>query len=131
MKKKPVYYQPVLTDKEWETTWLPSFGVFARKSVAESLFPGKVIQEYSGGDIEEPTYFDMEVLSRKPMKETKRTMSFKDEGGFYTSKLTKDGNPIDGNKMYEFGSLVTVTAYSKKEARELAKSKGFNAVFDF
>jgi len=133
MKKQPVYFQPVLTDKEWETTWLPSFGVFARKSVAESLFPGHEIKEYSGNDIEEPTYFDTEVLSREPMAVhgANRTMSFKDEGGFYTVKVTKDGNPADPFKFYDFGELETLTVYSKQEGKALAKAKGCKATFDF
>jgi hypothetical protein len=131
--KKEIYYQPVLTDAEWQQTWLPSFGVFARKSVAESLFPGKKIERFTGNDIEEPTYCDMEVLSRKPFKPKtgKPTMSFKDEGSYYVTKLTKDGKPADHKKMYQYGSLVEKPFGSKKEARAFAKEKGCIAVFDF
>ena len=53
-----VYYQPDLTLKEWEKTHLPSFGVFARKSVAQRAFPGKEILRFGGDEIEEPTFVD-------------------------------------------------------------------------
>lgn len=59
-----------------------------------------------------------------------KQMSFKDEGGFYIAKLTKDGQPIDPFEMYEFGTLQEFTATSKKQAKEIAKSKGLIAVFD-
>lgn len=52
-------------------------------------------------------------------------LSFKDEGGFYTTKLTQDGKPIDGNKIYPFGSLVHKTFYSKQECKAFASSIGF------
>lgn len=58
-----------------------------------------------------------------------KTMQFKDEGGFYTTKLTKDGQPIDPFELYEYGSLQTVTAYSMKEARLIANKLGLIATF--
>jgi len=56
-------------------------------------------------------------------------MHFKDEGGFYTTKFTKDGEIPETGKLYPFGSLNTVTVYTHKQAKDLAKSKGMKAVF--
>lgn len=57
------------------------------------------------------------------------TMVFKDEGGYYTYKLTADGKPADSNEMYEFGSLQTLAAKTRKEAKQIAKGFGFKADF--
>ncbi len=53
-----VYYQPDLTLKEWEKSPIPSFGVFARKKIAQRAFPGKEILRFTGAQIEEPTFVD-------------------------------------------------------------------------
>jgi hypothetical protein len=57
------------------------------------------------------------------------TMYFKDEGSFWLTKVQKDGTPADPNKMYEFGTLLSLTVSSKKEAQKIAKSNGYVAVF--
>lgn len=57
---KNVYYQPILTTEEWETGNLPSFGVYKYFENAKLDYPDKVIAAYSGNDIEEPTYMDVE-----------------------------------------------------------------------
>ncbi len=53
-----VYYQPDLTQREWEKSPIPSFGVFARKKIARRAFPGKEILRFTGAQIEEPTFVD-------------------------------------------------------------------------
>lgn len=63
--------------------------------------------------------------------QAKNFISFKDEGGFYTTKLDANGKPADDFKMYEFGTLQEITCYSKKECRDFAASKGMKANFDF
>jgi hypothetical protein len=52
-----IYYQPDLTLSEWEKTFLPSFGVFARKNIAQKAFPGKDILRFVGEEIQEPTFY--------------------------------------------------------------------------
>jgi hypothetical protein len=61
-----VYYQPELTFKEWEKTFLPSFGVFARKSIAQRAFPGKEILRFTANAIEEPTFVDFMYCTQQP-----------------------------------------------------------------
>lgn len=58
-------------------------------------------------------------------------LPFKDEGGFYTTKLTKDGKPIDPFALYEYGSLKEVTAATRKQAKQIAKDMGLTATFDY
>lgn len=65
----------------------------------------------------------------KPHKPVKPTMYFKDEGDYYTYKLTKDGKVTDPNEMYEYGTLKTFVAPTRKRAMELAKAHGWKAVF--
>lgn len=62
--------------------------------------------------------------------EPNRTMYFKDEGGYYVTKVEKDGTPADSNKLYEWGSLLPLTVTTKKEGRELAKKNGYQAIFE-
>jgi hypothetical protein len=56
----------------------------------------------------------------------KRTMYFKDEGGYYITKLTKDNQPANPNTMYEYGSLTEVPIPNRKLAKQYAKQ--FNTV---
>lgn len=63
-------------------------------------------------------------------KDNRPELSFKDEGGFYIAKLTKDGQPIDPMEMYEYGTLQELTAYSKRDANKIANERGFKAMFD-
>lgn len=58
------------------------------------------------------------------------TMYWKDEGSYFTSKLTKDDQPIDPKKLYEYGSLKELAATNKKWARKISKGYGFKAVFE-
>lgn len=58
-----------------------------------------------------------------------RTMYFKDEGGFYITKLTANNEPAEPNKMYEFGTLTEVPIPNKKVAKQYAKQFGRIAVF--
>jgi len=53
-----IYYQPQLTDKEWQSGLINSWEVFKSKKLAEKVFRGKKILEYKGDDIEEKTYVD-------------------------------------------------------------------------
>jgi len=57
------------------------------------------------------------------------TMYFKDEGGYYAYKLTKDGQPIDPNGMYEYGTLQELSCTSQRMAKLIAKGHGLTAVF--
>jgi hypothetical protein len=60
----------------------------------------------------------------------KGTMYFKDEGDYFTYKLIKGTNDLaDPNEMYEYGTLETCIATTKKHARELAKRRNLTAVF--
>jgi hypothetical protein len=54
-----IYFQPILTDAEWAATWLPSFGVFRKKTNARRAFPGREIARFSGQAIEDPTFVDL------------------------------------------------------------------------
>lgn len=56
--RSEIYYQPKLSDKEWEQGDLYSFEVFKSKEKAKKLFPNKEIIEYKGNDIENPTFVD-------------------------------------------------------------------------
>jgi leucyl aminopeptidase (aminopeptidase T) len=51
------YYQPSFDDLT-KVEGLHSFEVFASKEVAQKAFPGVEILEYTGNDIEEPTFVD-------------------------------------------------------------------------
>lgn len=53
----PVYYQPDFSDPDVNAQ-LSSFMVFADKEIAQKAFPNAKINEYSGNDIEEPTFMD-------------------------------------------------------------------------
>lgn len=55
---------------------------------------------------------------------------FKDEGDFFTLKITKDGKLPEEHKMYPFGELESKHFHSKKEAKDFAKSRGWEAKFD-
>jgi hypothetical protein len=57
--------------------------------------------------------------------DTKNTITIKDEGDFFQTKLTLEGNIPQPGKMYPFGSLVTRTFCSKNEAKEFASKIGF------
>lgn len=57
-------------------------------------------------------------------------LEFKDEGDFFTTKLTPEGKPIENGKLYVFGTLIEKTFYSKKECKAFAKKLGFTATFD-
>lgn len=59
----------------------------------------------------------------------KPTMYFKDEGGYYVTKLTPDNQPADPNKMYEWGTLTEVPVPNKKTAKQYAKQFGREAIF--
>ena len=57
----PVYYQPEFVDGKppfYQGTELYSFEVYHSKSEAQKDFPKHKIIEYSGDDIEEPTFVD-------------------------------------------------------------------------
>jgi hypothetical protein len=54
-------------------------------------------------------------------KLAKGLLHFKDEGGYYTYKLTKDGQLTDPTELYAFGSLITHTANDQKHARVIAR----------
>lgn len=60
-----IYFQPLLTEKEWIETNLPSFGVYKHLSNAKEDFPNHYIIAYSGNDIENPTYLDKEENSNQ------------------------------------------------------------------
>ncbi len=51
-----VYYQPILTEKEWGETDLHSFEVYHTYEHAKKDFPNNIIGAYSGDEIENPTY---------------------------------------------------------------------------
>lgn len=53
-----VYYQPVLPEEDWGVR-LHSFEVYYDFMAAKRDFPDCVIAAYSGDDIEEPTYVDI------------------------------------------------------------------------
>lgn len=46
------YYQPKLSEREWEATDLHTFEVYNSRYECEKAFPGKEILEFSGQDIE-------------------------------------------------------------------------------
>jgi hypothetical protein len=62
------------------------------------------------------------------MKNDNNVLEFKDEGDFFTLKLTKDGKPLERGKLYPFGSLETKVFYSETECKNFAKTIGFNYV---
>lgn len=68
-------------------------------------------------------------MLKRDVKLPVSTMYFKDEGGYYTYKLTKDGKVTDPNEMYEFGSLQTLSCQSQRMAKLIAKGRGLTAVF--
>jgi len=68
-------------------------------------------------------------LINKPIYEKKSPMFFKDEGGYYVTKLTASNEPADPNKMYEFGTLTEVPVPNKRTAIQYAKQFGRTAIF--
>ncbi len=73
--------------------------------------------------------FGMEYGMPKPLPTIDSTMYFKDEGGYYAYKLTATGDPIEPNKMYEYGTLQELTCTSQRMARLIAKGHNKVAVF--
>lgn len=61
LSSKLKYYQPDLSEKEWEKGRLSSFEVYASKEVCQKDFPKKHIDEYSGSQIEEPSFVDGQI----------------------------------------------------------------------
>lgn len=55
-----IYFQPVLTEKEWETGDLSTFMVYRNLDNAKEDYPNKIIAAYKTGDIEQPTFVDDE-----------------------------------------------------------------------
>lgn len=53
-----IYFQPVLTDEEWETGNLASFEVYRSYEKARQDYPGKQIAQYKNEEIEDHTYVD-------------------------------------------------------------------------
>ena len=53
-----VYYQPVLTKEEWETSELFSFMVYRSLANAKQDYPKHIIAAYVEGEIENPTFVD-------------------------------------------------------------------------
>jgi hypothetical protein len=61
-----IYYQPIMTDAQWnENKWFNSRDVYYSLSNAKKDFPNCEIGAYSGDDIEEPTFLDIEDLKEK------------------------------------------------------------------
>jgi hypothetical protein len=56
--KKPAYYQPILSNVEWESGKLASFMVYKHYENAKRDYPHHTIGAYEEGDIEEPTFVD-------------------------------------------------------------------------
>jgi hypothetical protein len=55
---------------------------------------------------------------------------FKNEGGFYTTVLTQDGEPTDENEMYEYGTLQEFSFETKKGCIKFAEEKGLIPKFN-
>jgi hypothetical protein len=63
MNNSNVYYQPIMTDAQWnENKWFNSFDVYHSFHNAKTDFPNCEIGAYSGDDIEEPNYIDTDSL---------------------------------------------------------------------
>lgn len=54
----------------------------------------------------------------------KKKIFVKDEGNFYVVKFQPDGTPADGNKMYEYGTLIEKTM-TLKEVTEYCKANNY------
>lgn len=57
-RKKPVYFQPRLTQEEMDETGVSSFDVYRHFENAKGDFPDSVIDRYEGSDIEDHSYID-------------------------------------------------------------------------
>lgn len=57
---KQVYYQPILTQEEWESGVLSSFEVYRDLKNAKMDFPKHQIAVYIEGEIQDPTIIDDE-----------------------------------------------------------------------
>ncbi len=58
-QKNTIYYQPELPDELWGTNkGIYSFEVYRSKKKCKEDFPKYNVIEYSGDEIEEPTYID-------------------------------------------------------------------------
>lgn len=57
-RKKPVYFQPRLTDEEMAEADFNSFDVYRHFENAKEDFPDSVIDRYEGSDIEDHQYVD-------------------------------------------------------------------------
>jgi hypothetical protein len=55
-----MYFQPILTPKEWESGELSSFMVYREFKNAKADYPKHTIAAYGDGDIENPTFVDDE-----------------------------------------------------------------------
>jgi len=73
--------------------------------------------------------YGMEYGVPKELPTIERTMYFKEEGGYYSYKLTEKGEPIQPNKFYEYGTLQELTCTSQRMARLIAKGHNKVAVF--
>lgn len=56
--KDEIYYQPDLSQQEWEASVLKSNDVYADIENAKADWPGKKINTFKNGDIEDRKYLD-------------------------------------------------------------------------
>ena len=49
-----IFFQPIFSDEEWEDIPIESYEVWATRELAEKMFPGREIGEYTHDDIEDP-----------------------------------------------------------------------------
>jgi len=90
-----------------------------------------ILKEYKiSNEIISDLRFDKDLDNLEKGGTAGEVAHFKDEGDFYTLKLTKDGK-LPEDKMYPFGELVAKHFHSKTEAENFAESKGWKAEFDF
>lgn len=78
------YFQPRLTDEQWESGQLNSFDVYRHHENVKEDFPDAVIDIYRNGDIENPTFIDDED-GRSPEYEVSVPKHNEDTQIFFTS----------------------------------------------
>lgn len=94
-KRLVKYYQPVLQDSEWGIL-LCSFQVYYNKTKLEKDFPGREIKEYSGDDIENPTFVDeREYYVMHNVGKVKYLLNYHDG-----INIHKDGSPFFDAKCF-------------------------------
>lgn len=57
------YYQPVFDQRLWYKKSFYSFMVYRSRETAQGDFPTLKIEEYEGGDIEDPMFIDDHSLA--------------------------------------------------------------------